>query len=462
MRSITAKFMLAFVAVSLISILLVVAFTRWRSREEFRSFLIDQNRPGIVGAFSDYYQTHGSWAGISDSGILNRQETVSPPAAGPDRGPFTLVDPATGRVLLAGQGFQEGDLIPRGSLSNGIPIVADTKTVGVLIINRPVIRITPPGSAYLDRINLQTFLGGLLAVGLALVLAIVLARTLTRPIRELTAATQIVSGGSLGHQVAVRSKDELGDLASSFNRMSSELVRSLQLRRQMTADIAHELRTPISIILGHAEAVHDGVVPASPGTFEIIREEAERLEGLVEDLRTLTMADAGELQLMIRPVPPGQLLVEAQKAYMHQASQQGVRLELSIDSNLPPVEVDPQRMKEVFTNVVSNALRYTPAGGSIILSCAGSDHAVEFRIKDSGPGVPPAELDRIFDRFHRVQTARSREDGGSGLGLAIAKSIVERHQGTIVAESREGQGLTIIVRLPVQVKAPTAGTSPVA
>jgi two-component system sensor histidine kinase BaeS len=301
----------------------------------------------------------------------------------------------------------------------------------------------------LDRINLQTFLGGLVAVGLALVLALVLARTLTKPILELTNATQVVSGGALGHQVPVRSKDELGQLASSFNVMSADLVRSLQLRRQMTADIAHELRTPISIILGHAEAVHDGIMAASPESFEIIREEAGRLERLVEDLRTLSMADAGELQLMLRPSAPFQLLAQAQKSYAHQAAQQDVKLEVLADRSLPDVEVDPQRMNEVFTNILGNALRYTPPGGKIVLSAYRSGGTIEFKVQDSGPGVPAEDLERIFDRFHRVQTARSREEGGSGLGLAIAKSIVEKHQGTILAESRQGQGLAIVLRLPL-------------
>jgi len=448
-RSITAKFMFAFVAVSLISTLLVVAFTRWRSREEFRSFLIDQNRPGIVGAAASYYHTHGSWDGISQSDVLSHQESAPGPPPEFNNGPFTLVDGKTGRVVLAGQGYDAGSVLPLSAIPNGIPIQADNQTVGVLMINRPVFRITPPGSAFLDRINLQTFLGGLLAVGVALVLALVLARTLTKPIRELTNATQVVSGGALGHQVPVRSKDELGQLASSFNVMSADLVRSLQIRRQMTADIAHELRTPISIILGHAEAVHDGIMAASLETFEIIRDEAARLERLVEDLRTLSMADAGELQLMLGPSAPYELLVQAQKAYAHQAAQQDVKLEVLADRGLPDVEVDAQRMKEVFTNILDNALRYTPPGGKIVLSADRSGDAVEFKVQDSGPGLPAQELERIFDRFHRVQTARSREEGGSGLGLAIAKSIVERHQGSIRAESQEGRGLAIILRLPV-------------
>lgn len=451
MRSITLKFMFAFVAVSLISTLLIVGFTRWRSREEFRTFLIDQNRSGIVVAFSDYYQAHGSWQGISFSEFMHRQ--LPPPQPDLDAGPFTLVDSDTGRVVLAGQGYRVGMVVPLASIPNGIPIQADNRIVGMLVINRPVYRISAPGSAFLDRFNLQILMGSLIGIALALLLGLFLSRTLTRPIRELTAATQVVSAGAVAHQVPVRSHDELGQLASSFNLMSANLVRALQLRRQMTADIAHELRTPISIILGHAEAVHDGVLPPSSENFEIIREEAERLEHLVDDLRTLSMADAGELKLILRPYPPQQILLDAQKIYTQKAERKKVAVVVKPAADLPEIEVDPQRLKEVFTNILDNALRYTPASGQIMLSAQLVTDSLEFRVQDTGPGIAPGELELIFERFHRVQNARARDDGGSGLGLAIAKSIVEKHHGTILAESRAGAGLTVIIRLPLH---PTA------
>jgi two-component system sensor histidine kinase BaeS len=446
MRSITFKLVLAFIAVSMISTLLVVLFTRWRSNEEFRSFLIDQNRPSIVVAFSDYYQEHGSWAGISNAKLAPQQPPMPTPQF--DRGPFTLVDSKTDQVLLAGEGYQAGDIIPSSNITNGIPIQAGNQTVGILLINRPVYRISQLGSTFLDRINLQILLGGLTGIGLALLLAIFLSRTLTRPIRELTAATQIVSEGNLAYQVPVRSRDELGQLASSFNHMNADLVRSLNLRRQMTADIAHELRTPISIILGHTEAVHDGVLPASNETFEIIREEAERLEHLVDDLRTLSMADAGELKLVVRPYPPEKLLNDAKKTYSHQAKQKKITLSVRADTDLPEMEIDPQRMKEVFSNILDNALRYTPEGGHITLSAEVFENTIEMRVQDSGPGVSSDDLDKIFERFYRTETSRTREAGGSGLGFAIAKSVVERHAGRIWAESKPGTGLTVVIRIP--------------
>ncbi len=447
MRSITLRLVLAFVAISVLSTLLVVGFTRWRSREEFRAFLIEQNRPQLIVALSNYYQQHGSWDGIADARLLPQEPAAPQPQF--QRGVFTLVDSSTGRVVLAGQGYQAGSSVPANSLPSGIPIRSGNKTVGVLLVNQPVYRIGAPGSTFLERINLQTVWGGLLAIGLALILAIILSSTLTRPIRELTIATRAVASGSPAQQVPIRSKDELGQLASSFNRMSSDLSRSLELRRQMTADIAHELRTPISIILGHAEAVHDGVLPASSETFEIVRQEAERLEHLVEDLRTLSMADAGELKLVMQPYHPRDLLERSAKVYAHQARQKNITIDVRADADLPLLEVDAQRMVEVLANILDNAIRYTPEGGHIAMSAAISGNMVEIRVRDSGPGVAPDELDKIFERFYRTESSRSRDNGGSGLGFAIARSIVERHNGRIWAESQPGQGLTVAIRLPL-------------
>ncbi len=445
-RSIAFKLILAFIAISVISTLLVVLFTRWRSNEEFRSFLIEQNRPTMVTAFSNYYQEHGSWDGISASNLALQQPPLSRPQF--DQGPFSVVD-GNGQIVLAGQGYQMGQSIPASEVAAGIPIQVNNQTVGTLLVNRTAFRINTSGTTFLNRINLQTILSGLTAILIALLLAIVLSRTLTRPIRELTAAAQVTSQGSLPQQVPVRSRDELGQLATSFNRMSADLARSLNLRRQMTADIAHELRTPISIILGHAEAVHDGILPASTENFEIIREEAQRLEHLVDDLRTLSMADAGELKLSLRSYPPARLLQDVQKIFNHQARQKKITLAINAVPDLPEIDIDPERMKEVLGNIVDNALRYTPEHGRIELSARTFDQRVEMRVKDSGPGVAPEELDRIFERFYRTETSRAREEGGSGLGFAIAKSLVEKHNGQIWAESKAAEGLTVVIQIPI-------------
>lgn len=447
MKSITTKLILAFLTVSLLSTLLVILFTRWRSNEEFRSFLLDENRPSVVTALSDYYLAHGSWEGITNTHLL---VPAPPPRPQTDKSPFTLVDDS-GRIVLAGEGFRVGDSLPADQLAQGIPILVDGKIVGRLLISRANYPFGDPGSNFISRINRQVFWSGLLAMILALLLAIILSRTLTRPIRELTAATQVVSEGQLAHQVPIRSQDELGQLANSFNRMSADLARSFDLRRQMTADIAHELRTPLSLILGHAEAVHDGVLPPTLENFEIIRDEAARLERLVEDLRTLSLADAGELSFSPQPVGVPELLNEVTALYQFRVQQKGIALELNVEPNLPKVNVDSMRLTQVLTNVLDNALRYSPDKGRVVLSARGAQGGVEILVEDSGPGVPAGDLDHIFDRFYRTDSARAREGGGSGLGLAIAKSIIELHGGQIKAEPASHPGLVIRMWLPAVV-----------
>jgi two-component system sensor histidine kinase BaeS len=301
---------------------------------------------------------------------------------------------------------------------------------------------------FIESTNRTLLYGALMAAIIALLLGIFLSRALTRPIRELTRATHAISEGDLSQQVPVRTNDELGELAQAFNKMSNELSRSVNTRKQMTADIAHELRTPLSLILGHAEAVHDGVLPPTRENFEIIREEATRLEHLVNDLRTLSLADAGELSTTLQTIEPGRLVQEVASLYQYQTQRKNITLELDIATPLPTIEVDPGRMTQVLTNILDNATRHTPEGGRIILSAKQTGESVEFAVQDSGPGVPAESLDRIFERFYRTDSSRQREDGGSGLGLAIAKSIVQAHNGQVSAESEAEKGLKIIIRLP--------------
>ena len=306
----------------------------------------------------------------------------------------------------------------------------------------------PREEEFIQRTNLMLVYSAGGAAIVALLLGIFLSRNLTRPVRELTEATHEVAGGNLGLQVSVRSKDEMGELATAFNKMSADLARSSNARKQMTADIAHELRTPLSLILGHAEAVHDGVLPPSTENFEIIREEAARLEHLVNDLRTLSLADAGELSINEQEVSPEKLLNDLQATYAYIASQKDVKIQLDVAPEIPMLMIDPGRMTQVLTNILDNALRHTPQGGQIELAARKVEEGIELSIQDSGPGVKGEDANRIFERFYRTDSARHRDDGGSGLGLAIAKSIVEMHKGRMWAESQPGQGLKIVIRFP--------------
>ncbi len=447
MRSISSKLIVAFLSIGIVSVAIIFITARWNTRAEFIRFLTDQDQTDFVAQLTNYYAENGTWVGAEiiwyQPGMMHQH------GGGPNRGmpSFTLTD-ENGKVLVSNQMYKAGQHLSSSDLKNGVAITQNNKVVGILVPMPMPFEGQPRELEFIERINLTLLYGALIGAIIALLLGIFLSRTITRPIRELTHATHAVSEGDLSQQVPVRSKDELGELARAFNKMSTELSRSVNARKQMTADIAHELRTPLSLILGHAEAVHDGVLPPSIENFEIIREEATRLEHLVNDLRTLSLADAGELSISKQPIEPQRLILEVASLYQHQAQQKNISVETDVAPDLPTIQADPGRMTQVLTNIMDNALRHTPAGGRILLAAKETDEFVELSVQDSGPGLTADDLARIFERFYRADPSRQRDDGGSGLGLAIAKSIVQAHGGQLSAESEPGNGLKVIVALP--------------
>lgn len=449
MRSISTKLIIAFLSIGIISVTIIFVTARWNTRQEFISFLADQNQSAIYTNLVNYYQQNGSWEGVGNYFGVRQM-----PGMGMGQGPrsdmmqpFMLADP-NGYVIIPSGKFKTGDRLPENELELGAPITQNGRIVGILIPTRQQFQGSPRELEFIERTNRILIYSALIGAVIALFLGIFLSRTITRPIRELTRATHAISEGDLSQRVTVRTNDELGELGNAFNKMSAELSRSVNARKQMTADIAHELRTPLSLILGHAEAVHDGVLPPTKENFEIIREEAARLENLVNDLRTLSLADAGELSIVPQTIEPGGLLQEVASLFQYQTQKKNIALELDIASPLPPLEVDPGRMTQVLTNILDNATRHTPEGGRIILSAKPAGDMVELAVQDSGPGLPEEETERIFERFYRADASRGRDDGGSGLGLAIAKSIVQAHNGQLSAESEPGKGLRISILLP--------------
>ena len=451
MRSISSKLILAFLSIGIISVMIIAVTAIWSTKAEFIRFLTDQTQTDLVQALSQYHRTYGSWEDVESIFVYESNQGGQGPGPHKMRRSFALAD-ESGRVIVPGGMYHRGERLSTAILNQGIPIAEDNETIGILIPVRLPFEGQPREIQFIQRINRLLLYGAVIGSLIALLLGIFLSRTLTRPIRELTQATHAVSEGDLSQQVPVRSNDELGELAQAFNKMSSELSRSVNARKQMTADIAHELRTPLSLILGHAEAVHDGVLPPTSENFEIIREEATRLEHLVNDLRVLSLADAGELSINPQRVEPQRLLEEVASLYQYQAQRKNISLDLDIASPLSLIAVDPGRMTQVLTNILDNALRHTPEGGRITLSARETGDQVQLVIQDSGPGLKAADLERIFDRFYRTDASRQRDGavpGGSGLGLAIAKSIVQAHGGQLLAESETGSGLKVIITLPV-------------
>lgn len=446
MRSLSLKLIAAFVVIGLVSILSIMLLARWNTRTEFDRFILDRRGQEVLAGLQQYYAANGSWQGLDNTLSVGGAFSGTPSETAP-RPPFTVVD-LDSKAVLQGAGYHPGETVRAADLENGVSIEVDGERVGTLILGRTPVPNTPRETEFLTRLNRLFLYSAIGASLLALLLGIIISRGLTRPIRELTRAAHAISEGDLAQQVPVRSKDEMGELAHAFNRMSTELARSVNLRRQMTADIAHELRTPLSLILGHAEAVHDGVLPPTTGNFEIIREEAGRLEHLIDDLRTLSLADAGELSISPQPVQPERLLQEVASLYSYRAQNKGVTLNVQAAQPQPAIPLDAGRITQVLTNILDNALRHTPEGGVVTLSASRIEGGVELSVQDTGPGLEAVELERIFDRFYRADAARHRGDGGSGLGLAIARSIVTAHGGQIRAEGKPGEGLKISITLP--------------
>ncbi len=443
MRSLTIKLVLAFTLVSLVGILLVAIMAARFTENQFRVFFENQNRQELIAELADYYRQNGSWSGVER--LANVPGFAQKYVWG-----FVVVDPQGMVVLHNPRAAQYLRVFNRETrLGDGFPINVDGNLVGTYYNVEIRFENRPPLPAPFTRLYNTLILASVGAVLVSVLLGVLLARTLTRTLRELTTATQRVAKGDLEQQVPIRSKDELGELAASFNQMSADLAQSRDLRRQMTADIAHELRTPLTVVLGHTEALSEGELPPDPETFEIIHDETKRLNRLVEDLRTLSLSDAGELHLNLQKTSPGDLLERAATARKAEAKAKEIMLEVDSAPELISVTVDSDRMTQVLVNLLDNALRYIPAGGTINLSASRIPLGVALKVKDNGPGIPPEDLSHLFERFYRGDKSRQREEGGSGLGLAIAKSLVESQGGQIRVESQLGEGAIFIIELPV-------------
>lgn len=292
---------------------------------------------------------------------------------------------------------------------------------------------------------------GLVALIVALGVSYWLSRRLTAPLEAVCRASQSIAEGHYAERVAIPRDEELAQLATSFNKMAEKLEHTEAMRRRLIGDVAHELRTPLTAIKGSMEGLVDGILPATPETFEQIAAEADRLSRLVDDLQELSRVEAGAFVLDLQPVSLAQVIETARKRLSASYAAKGVELTLDVSADLPTVRADTDRLLQILLNLLTNALQYTPSGGRVTVSAEARPKEIWVRVQDTGIGIPPEHLSRIFDRFYRVDKSRSRQSGGgSGIGLTICKHLVEAHGGRIWAESAgEGQGSTFIFTLPL-------------
>ncbi len=302
---------------------------------------------------------------------------------------------------------------------------------------------------FLQSVWWQFLLAGAIAAVIALVLARWLARGMTQPLRDMAEASRRMETGDYSTRVLTSTRDEVGQLATAFNRMSRELENLEASRRDLVANVSHELKTPITAIRAHLENLLDGVEQPNSQTLEIMLAQSERLGRLVEQLLDLSRLESGEVPLRREPVSLAPLVALVMSEIEVACADREVEVVSDLSDDLPTIEADSERVHQVIFNLVDNAVRFTPEGGEVRIEAHRHNGSVEVSVADTGVGIPADALPRLFERFYRVDPARAREDGGTGIGLAIARSVVEAHGGSIRAESAPGHGSVFTFDLPV-------------
>lgn len=438
----------AFVAVAIAAVAVFAGLTLVSANDEVSRLVREthhQDARAAAGAAAQAYEEAGSW----------EEADLSSAAAVAARGQADLtVTDDSGRV----RGASASEAAEMMARMHGVEIlevdrdepveqaiVVDGREVGTVGLRFPASHLPGPEREIRQALVRNAWLGAALAAASAIAMAVVVARVVSRPINALTAAARQLEGGRRDVRVDLDdAPGEIGALASAFDRMAAAVDKEDQLRRQLVADVAHEVRTPLSILQGTTEALVDGVLPPDPATLASLHDEVLRLSGLVGDLETLAAADAAGLRLVLESLD----LADEVRAVVGGAEASAAAGELTLDVSLDPAPVvgDARRLRQLTTTLVANALAYTPPGGTIQVSTRTDGHQVLLEVTDTGQGIDPDELERVFDRFYRGR--RTAGSSGSGIGLAIARELAAAHGGGVTATNAPAGGAVFTVKLP--------------
>ncbi|QUL97656.1 MAG: HAMP domain-containing protein [Candidatus Fermentithermobacillus carboniphilus] len=468
MKTLRARLVLEFLAVSLVAVILVWAGAVWATRNTFASYLVKQRQArasAIALVLARYYETYGSWDQV---GFLLSVGSVGYSGRGMGRGMGSMMDPPSERIIL----FDAGGSVVYDSLPGYEPVPEELKasaqkikvngiTVGyVAVVSASAVRgaLGRLEEDFLTKVQSALTVSGLVSFSMALVLGARMSLRLARPIERLKDASVKMAKGRFGERVECEDPgipQEIQELIKAFNAMSQELESVEKKRQELMRDIAHEIRTPLTILSGNLEAIATGVIELDEDTLKVMSGEISRLSGLLSNLEELDRASSG-YNFNPRAVSPESLVQKAASSVQGVAGTRSIRVDTFIEGGLPYVFADPDRVQQVFSNLLSNAIRYTPTGGWVKIEARkDSSHKwVVFTVRDSGPGIPDEDMPRVFERFFRGDRSRSRATGGWGLGLAIAKSLVEGSGGSIWVEKDPEGGAAFSFTLPVFVGRP--------
>jgi two-component system OmpR family sensor kinase/two-component system sensor histidine kinase BaeS len=452
MNRLWVRLTLAFALVVLVTVGVVALLTNWGADSQFRQYLTHSRimaQGGLAEELAAYHQRYHSWDGVDallEGGLLMPEVQGKGRGMGPMRGgPHMMLADADGQVLHG----EVGERLSERERASAVPITADGVVVGYLLLpTAQSVVIGPLEQDFLGRLRYFLIVAAAVAGGLGLLLGLLFSRSLTAPLRRLTKAAQSVAGGDFSQRVEEGGSAEIVEVAHAFNEMTAALKEAETLRQNLMADVAHELRTPLTVLQGNLQALLDDVYPLEKVEVAQLYDETRLLSRLVEDLRELALAEAGQLRLHLRPTDAAQVARTTAATFALVAEDKGVSLDVQIADSLPLVLADPDRLAQVLRNLLSNALRHTPPGSRISISAGATDTIVEIAVADTGEGIQPEHLPYVFDRFWRAERSRARGTGGSGLGLTIAKQLVQSQGGEIGVQSEPGRGSCFWFTLP--------------
>lgn len=454
------RLILSFVFVGMVSIASVIFLARRGVANEVYAYMFRGGMTGseaLVDALEEYYSDNQSWQGAES--ILLSQGHGMGRSGGGNQGNAGLMQGMMGqRLRLADvQGkvlVDTADPAPVSSLDaeqieNAIPLRYRQAIVGYLLTEGGMRFNQADQTALLDRLSRAGLIAALVAVGISLILALFLSYRLLLPVHALTQAAGRLAQGDLTQRVQAKGNDELAQLGQAFNHMAASLQNSEENRRAMTADIAHELRTPLAVQRAHLEAYQDGIYTPTAENLASVLEQNLLLTRLVDDLRTLALADAGQLSLNFLQIDLIAIVQGSISQFTPQAEARQVKLQFDPPPQCSTILADPVRLGQILANLISNALRFTPNSGTINLALVCLAERIQIIIHDSGPGIAQESLPHIFERFYRGDRSRSRSEGGSGLGLAIARQLAHSHGGELSVANHPGGGAVFTLTLPV-------------
>lgn len=424
------------------SVNLFVGYAAKKEAEHFDARLAEARSARVNQLVSRYYSRKRDWADL--------QPTLE--QAGRLSGRRIIVTDAAGAVVGDSQLGHSRPWRPNDPGGIFVPIEIGGTQVGALLVantdNREIIG-DPAVSRLAAAVNLRLFWTGLIAIIAGIFLISLLSRRILAPVQSLTSAARQLGQGDLAQRVGASAPGEIGQLARTFNTMAENLEKAEVQRRSLVADVAHELRSPLSNVQGYLEAVKDGVLPPDEQTIDILYQQVRHVVQLVEDLRLLALADAGVMRLDLQLASIDELLSQTAEAFSPAAEGKGVTLQVQLPEGLPLVSMDRTRIAQVLSNLLDNAIFHTPQGGVVTISALEVNSVIRVTVVDTGSGISPTDLELLFERFYRTDPSRARSTGGSGLGLTIAKQLVEAHGGIIGVESTVNEGSRFFFELPL-------------